>query len=240
MKPRKLLACILLLAGTWTAQAQQRKCEISVELISPAEGAVIAAYAQYTLSARIVNNGPNTLQIGDTLFYNIPTIPLAAYNTYILQDSIPMNASATITIATLTNVNQNENDETMSFYIKIVSSPGGNGPWKDEDLTNNTDQNTITYKPCGTNGGTAIQDVNGEMLHFTVFPNPAKDVLQVKTEELKVNGLSVTDLSGRTVLTKKGNAVNKMDMDIAVLPAGMYFLKIDTDKGMASSRFIKQ
>ncbi|KAA5533617.1 T9SS type A sorting domain-containing protein [Taibaiella lutea] len=240
MNLRKLLGFALLMAGTWTLQAQQRKCEMNIELISPSEGQVIPAYAQYNLDAKITNNGPNTLNIGDTLFYNIPTIPLVSYNTYILEDSIPMGSSVNVSFGTLNNINQNENDETVNFYVKIVSNPDGTGAFIDEVLTNNTDQNTITYKPCGINGGTAIHNVNGEILDFTLFPNPATDVLQLETKDLKVNNVTITDISGRIVVKKTVAPAGEIKLDIATLPRGMYFLKMDTDKGVASSKFIKQ
>jgi len=240
MNLRKLFAFALLISGTSVVHAQQRKCEMNIELISPSEGQVIPAYAQYNLDAKITNSGPNTLKVGDTLFYNIPTIPLAAYDFYVMEDSIPMGSSMTVHIGTLVNINQNESDETASFYIKIVSNPDGTGPYIDEDLTNNFDQNTITYKPCGTNGGTAVRDVNGEVLNVTLFPNPANNLLQVKAEDLKVSRVIVTDISGRVVAKKAVNAEKEIRLDIAALPAGMYFLKLDTDKGTASSKFIKQ
>jgi hypothetical protein len=240
MNLRKLLFFTFLLTGTCAVHAQQRKCEMDIELVSPAEGQVIAAYAQYNLDAQVTNNGPNTLKIGDTLFYNIPTIPLASYDIYVLEDSIPMGNSMNIHISTLANINQNENDETVGFYVKIVSNPDGTGAYKDDDLTNNTDQNTITYKPCGINGGTAIHNVNGEILDFTLFPNPATNLLQLKSEDLKISNVIITDISGR-VMTKKAVGLNEeIKLDIATLPKGMYFLKIDTDKGIASSKFIKQ
>jgi hypothetical protein len=240
MNLKKLLGFALLMTGTWTVQAQQRKCEMNIELVSPAEGQVISAYAQYSLDAKITNNGPHTLIIGDTLFYNIPTIPLISYNTYILEDSIPMGSSMNVNLGTLNNINQNENDETVNFYVKIISNPNGTGAYIDEVLTNNSDQNTITYKPCGINGGTAIHNVNGQILDFTLFPNPATDLLQLKTADLKVSNVIITDISGRIIAKKIVTPAEEIKLDIATLPRGMYFLKIDTDKGMATSKFIKQ
>jgi hypothetical protein len=140
----------------------------------------------------------------------------------------------------LANINQNENDETVGFYVKVVSNPDGSGPYIDEVLTNNTDQNTITYKPCGTNGGTAIHNVNGETLDFTLFPNPATNMLQLKTEDLKVSNVVITDISGRVVAKRTVTPNKEIKLDISALPKGMYFLKMDTDKGAASSKFVKQ
>lgn len=241
MKNGKLLAFVLLMAGTLTLQAQQRKCEMSVELISPAEGDVIQPYAQYNLIARVTNNGPDILKTGDTLFYNIPTLPSISYKVFILQDSIPVNNNIDLNLQQLVNINDNQLDETSDFYVKLVSNLNGTGAFRDTFLTNNTDINTITYKPCGINGsGTAVNTVNRQILDFTLFPNPVLNSLRLETKDLNVKNIFVTDLSGRTLISKAVNFNSTMELDITTLPSGMYFLKLDTDKGIAASKFIKQ
>ena len=56
---------------------------------------------------------------------------------------------------------------------------------------------------------------------FVAYPNPAKDVLHIKSENKAIMVLS--DASGKTVLTQNinGNA----DINIHDLQAGIYFLK---------------
>ena len=74
--------------------------------------------------------------------------------------------------------------------------------------------NTATEEP-------SIKNVNIPAKRFSVYPNPAKDKLNIK-----VNGkaiISLSDQSGKTILTKtiNGNDV----INISNLPSGSYYLK---------------
>jgi len=59
---------------------------------------------------------------------------------------------------------------------------------------------------------------------FTVYPNPATDVLHIKTEGKESFGLS--DQSGKIILTK--TITNSGDIDVSQLPPGIYFLSNNT------------
>jgi hypothetical protein len=239
MNLKSLLSIILMTGSLASLNAQQRKCELAISLLSPSQSAVIQAYAQYTLTVRVLNNGPADLLAGDTLWYNIPSLPLISYSTYILQQPIGAGTAADITLATLNNVNTNTDDETVDYYATVVSMPNGTGAFKDTMLSNNTATNQITFKPCDP-GGTAVHNVEAKSLNIAVFPNPASGLLQVKTNDLNITNLVVADLSGRVVLSKSNLNNNSANLDIASLIPVMYFLKMETAKGTATAKFIKQ
>lgn len=236
-----LLAAFLLLTGK-AIHAQQRKCDLEISLLSPSEGAVIPAFAQYNLTVRVLNNGPNDLLLGDTLWYNIPTMSLISYATYILQAPINSGTSKDITLATLANVNENTEDETVNYYVIVRSSPDtAGGVYRDMSLIDNVDSNHVTFKPCGTNGGgTAIHNVSAKDLNINIYPNPATNEIGIKMEGLTANRILVADLSGRIVFSTKMMKQTDHKLDISSLTPGMYFLKIETEKGIASAKFIKQ
>ena len=63
-----------------------------------------------------------------------------------------------------------------------------------------------------------------EAPHFTIFPNPADDYIQINADQL-INGEDyvLTDLAGRQIL--RGILSEDRTISIAGLPSGMYFLR---------------
>ena len=66
-----------------------------------------------------------------------------------------------------------------------------------------------------------------------VYPNPAKDVLNINTEENVV----ITDISGRVCYQ---GVVKDNRIDIHHLPAGIYVVSLNGSQGTISKRFIKK
>jgi hypothetical protein len=245
MNPKVLLSILLSTLGFSSLHAQQRSCELAVTLLSPSEGLQIPAYAQYLVTVRIVNNGPNDLLLGDTLYYNTPSMPAFTYNTYVLTQPIVSGNSADVTVQTTANINTNTQDITDNYAVSVVSRPDTLGSWRDFNWSNNQDVNSVTFKPCdpdGSGGGTAVSNVNAKDLNINIYPNPTSDFIHLKSEIAKMNSVFVNDISGRVVLQKdlSASANSEIKINIASLPSGMYLLKIATDKGTATSKFIKQ
>ena len=80
-----------------------------------------------------------------------------------------------------------------------------------------------------------------------VYPNPAKNVLNIKITAVNKGSLNllVTDVSGKPLINKTANTANGesiIQLNISQLPAGTYFLKIISADGKENgvSKFIKQ
>lgn len=87
--------------------------------------------------------------------------------------------------------------------------------------------------------GSNTDNILGEDNKIQVNPNPAIDnaVVSMELAELSSNvRVSILDLSGRRVATQ--NATNfqngQINFDVTSLQAGLYFVNITTDKGMAT------
>ncbi len=79
-------------------------------------------------------------------------------------------------------------------------------------------------------------DYNNDLL--TIYPNPVKDFLQIKTNSgTIVKSISVYNSLGQIMMTKIGD--NKL-IDLSSLKSGMYFMKISTDNGVIGSKFLKK
>ncbi len=74
--------------------------------------------------------------------------------------------------------------------------------------------------------------------YFTLAPNPAKDILTITTkDDIVISSVSIYNTIGQLVLvtTTPNNII-----DVSSLKTGSYFIKILSDKGTSSSKFLKE
>ena len=75
---------------------------------------------------------------------------------------------------------------------------------------------------------------------FIVYPNPAIDQLFVESKQNSVKGIiDITNISGQQVLTYPLNT-QKSNIDISSLKNGLYLVKIATESGVTTQKFIKK
>ncbi|MGA9638701.1 T9SS type A sorting domain-containing protein [Flavobacterium sp.] len=114
--------------------------------------------------------------------------------------------------------------------------------------TNNTGLTTAQLNKISGAGGTVALDSSGYLVlasalsnkdfnSFTssIYPNPVKDVLNINTQE-SIQKIEVLDILGKTVLTNKGENT----VDVSSLNNGIYFLKLTSDKGVSTNKFVKK
>ncbi|MDP4934591.1 MAG: T9SS type A sorting domain-containing protein, partial [Salibacteraceae bacterium] len=107
----------------------------------------------------------------------------------------------------------------------MVLATHGNGMYA-ANLTINSD--TIPETPEGTEEIAEAQ--------FSVFPNPAKDILNVKmTHAAIVDNISIYSLGGKLLMSKK----NATQMDVSQLPSGVYMIKTDVFGKSFLKKFVK-
>lgn len=73
--------------------------------------------------------------------------------------------------------------------------------------------------------------------YFTLYPNPANETLHIKSSNsILVHSLSIYNTLGQLLMV----VANPIDtIDVLALKSGNYYLKISSDKGTTSSRFVK-
>ncbi|URC11319.1 T9SS type A sorting domain-containing protein [Flavobacterium sp. B183] len=75
--------------------------------------------------------------------------------------------------------------------------------------------------------------------YFTVFPNPAVDVLNINTNQgIEIQSLTVYDILGQLVIAVP-NAKSVSTVDVSRLTTGSYFIKVKSNKGNSGFKFIK-
>ncbi|WP_313807592.1 T9SS-dependent choice-of-anchor J family protein [Flavobacterium sp.] len=78
------------------------------------------------------------------------------------------------------------------------------------------------------------------MKNFALYPNPARNVLNVVSiSNSMIQSVQVLDLNGRVVKNASVSGITDFHMNVADLNTGMYFVKIVTDEGNATSKFMK-
>lgn len=74
--------------------------------------------------------------------------------------------------------------------------------------------------------------------HLNVFPNPANDVVTVSATDTSLSSVVMTDINGRVVRTTALNNVTETQINIADLSQGVYFVKVTSDKGIATKKLV--
>ncbi len=93
----------------------------------------------------------------------------------------------------------------------------------------------------GTTG--AIESYPGQ---FKLFPNPVNEKLHLKLalEENEDTGFRIINAVGQTVLATSMRQLevgpHQFEFNVAMLPEGLYYLVLESEKGISSVRFVKQ
>jgi hypothetical protein len=95
-----------------------------------------------------------------------------------------------------------------------------------------TNKATSTFKTLGTSD---FEFSN----YFSVYPNPVNDILNIGLKNsIEVQSIAVYDILGQLVIAVP-NAQTISKIDVSKLETGNYFIKMNTDKGTSSVKFIK-
>ena len=93
-------------------------------------------------------------------------------------------------------------------------------------------------------GFVSIKTPQTNVSDFVIYPNPVKDELTIKNVEtafggsqLTINKVEIVDLSGKTIY-QSNNFSNQIN--VSMLSQGIYFVKIETDKGIVTKKLVKE
>ena len=84
--------------------------------------------------------------------------------------------------------------------------------------------------------GECMLSVNKSIkIEVTLFPNPVQNSFQIKTSE-EIERVQIFSIDGKEV----AYFGSKSEYNISKLPAGIYFVKIQSNKGEAIQRIVKR
>ena len=72
---------------------------------------------------------------------------------------------------------------------------------------------------------------------FNVFPNPSPDLLHIDAAGQTIRSLQVRNITGQTVLRQQTASTT---LDISTLPAGTFFLGVETENGRSEKTIVKR
>ena len=82
---------------------------------------------------------------------------------------------------------------------------------------------------------TGISEI--ERADIKIYPNPVKDELRIEIGELRINRVEIVDFSGKTIYWFNSS---RNEINVSALPSGIYFVKLETDKGIITQKFVKE
>lgn len=102
-------------------------------------------------------------------------------------------------------------------------------PWKGKDVKlafvkNGTYQMAMDDIRVVTFNNEDITDID-EIAEINIYPNPAKDFLKIEIQEYIDDNLIITDITGKTLITKTVTS-NNIEIDVSSLNSGLYLIKI--------------
>lgn len=101
--------------------------------------------------------------------------------------------------------------------------------------------NVVDSNGSGLSGTTShdydpLSTIDNVVLDFSIYPNPTTDNIYINQVQNLIK-VEVINMNGQLILTKNNNLEK---IDVSRLQNGMYFLKIFTENGSNSKKFIKK
>ncbi len=238
MNKTKLFTVVALMAANVTFA--QRATNMEATLEAPLDGSSWTNGTEVPITVSVTNHGPDDLVTGDTLFFvtNIEGVGVLAT---ILTEGIPSDASATVydDVLGLTAPSTPFNAD-LCVTVLDPATAGitiGGVPvvltYEDADTTNNSSCSNISLVEEDTSG-TGIINVNVDSREpLNIYPNPATDKINfaVTVQQSVAASITVTDMTGRAIITEAFGTIvagkqEELSLDVAALPAGMYFVTL--------------
>lgn len=98
------------------------------------------------------------------------------------------------------------------------------------------------FEPCITYDteffscyNTSIKSNGLTAFNISIFPNPVSHQLNISSDK-KVEQVLIYDLMGKQILRRE----KEKNIDVSLLKSGIYFIKIKTDQGEFSQKFVKE
>jgi len=145
---------------------------------------------------------------------------------------------------TFENINLPFDDTNNGGYVvfKIKTNPNlvvGNSFSNSASIYFDYNFPIVTNTATTTIAALALSDFEFED-YFTLYPNPAGDVLNIQPKKQTViSSVSIYNVLGQLVLVNT-NFQQSKTINVSALKTGNYFIKINSDQGTSNSRFIKK
>ena len=97
---------------------------------------------------------------------------------------------------------------------------------------------TNTEGDVATFWASTLSNNSFDKTQFSLYPNPITNELYIENEEIDIQQIKIYNLSGKQVL--RVDYQNNQPIDVSNLAKGMYLVKIKTENGSVTKKFIKK
>ncbi|HQV35689.1 MAG TPA: T9SS type A sorting domain-containing protein, partial [Flavobacterium sp.] len=87
--------------------------------------------------------------------------------------------------------------------------------------------------------GTVLALPTTEKAVFSIYPNPATDIITVNGASASIKAIQVVDINGRIVKSLKFDGITETQVNISDLNAGVYVITVSSEEGVSSTKIIK-
>src|SRR5690606_40751573 len=74
---------------------------------------------------------------------------------------------------------------------------------------------------------------------ITLYPNPAKNTLQINTQDKTIDQINIYTITGSKVLQLEVGAISPT-VDVSSLASGVYYVQLYSGKNVALKKFVKE
>jgi hypothetical protein len=142
----------------------------------------------------------------------------------------------------VTNANflTNPNPGWISLDIPLANFAPINGASRNDlvQFVISSDLGTIFYDNLYLHKNTVLGVAGFEAAKFKIYPNPATTELTIENNST-ISGISIVNMLGQQVLSK--TVTNSIEVvNVSNLQSGVYLLKVDSENGSSTQRFVKK
>ncbi|QQY83224.1 T9SS type A sorting domain-containing protein [Tamlana sp. s12] len=116
------------------------------------------------------------------------------------------------------------------------ADPGVGGSPKGFDFINGDESVRLDYLRVTEEATASVDEATAN--GFAIYPNPAKDILNIKSKNLQISAVSIYDLLGKSVY--QNNQFSGSIIDLSSFNKGVYFLKIEASGRTFSKKLVVQ
>ena len=181
----------------------------------------------------------------DTVYITVGVVPLVIKNYELrIKNEGVVNKWITLNEINVSHFNVQRSSNGIEFNT-IQQTTAKNNAYNEYSITDVQPLNGVSYYRIEavdkdgkkTYSKTLSITSNHRPQILNIYPNPAKDVVNIEYENIKE--VSIIDFTGRTLQQRTFNNSNNVQMNIATLSKGVYVLKVvDTKGNMQTQKLI--
>lgn len=181
--------------------------------------------------ARVYGDYPN---YPETAFFLQTNCELTTFSPEICSPATPLEWNLSGSAIRVYKVN-GTNNGTNTFDLSDWET-GDGGDWENWYVENGT-----LIETTGAQIDCSALSINNNDFGFAikVFPNPTKDNFFIESET-EILEFELFDATGQLLFFRNEFCALTISIDVRSIPTGMYFLKIQTNRGLSHYKLIKQ